>query len=93
MAVDEGEGAVGVESQMEVIVTFAVAAVLAVEIDIGGAIGVDVDIHDAVGVNAVVGAIAPFKHSFQLTFDVPVLGCIIQIPIIPRHNVHLLSRK
>ena len=93
VAVDESEGAVRVEFQVKVVVTFAVAAVLAVEIDVGGAIRVDTNIFDAVRVNAVVGAIAPFEHSFQLTFNVPMFGSIIQIPVISRHNVRLLSRK
>ena len=93
MAVDEGESTIRVEFQVEVIVTFPVATIFAVEIYIGGAVRVDMNIFDAIGVYTVVGAIAPFKHTFQLAFDVPVLGSIIQIPVIPRHNVRLLSRN
>ncbi len=33
---------------------------------------VDANIFDAIGVNTVVGAIAPFEHTFQLAFDVTI---------------------
>ena len=64
VTVDDGEGAVRGQTQVEVVVTFLVTAVTAIEVYFSGAVGVDVDILDAVRVDAVVGTIlAALDHA------------------------------
>ena len=93
VTVDDGEGAVRGQTQVEVVVTFLVTGVTTIEVDVGGAVGVDVNILDAVRVDAVVGTIlAALDHCSELLLDSPVLTGVRTIPILC-HNVRPPKRR
>ena len=93
VTVDDGEGAVRGQTQVEVVVTFLVTAVTAIEVYFSGAVGVDVNILDAVRVDAVVGTIlAALDHCSELLLDSPVLTGVRTIPILC-HNVRPPKEK
>lgn len=91
MAVLNFKGSVGIEFEMEVVVTFGVVVVGAVHIHVGGAVGVDVDVLNASFKDAVVVADASaVHHGAQLALNVPVGTGICGVP--SSHGIILLNK-
>ena len=77
MAVIDGERAIVVKGQVDVVMSLRIVVVFAEHVDVDSAIGVDVNVLNASFEDAVVVAhLFAFKHCAKLLLDAPVCASV-----------------